>query len=227
MAEEETRSSDHQPAGEQAGMASNKPKGTSPSASGRKRQRRDKRGYLKDFKKQADGSYAYEGQMYRFDGTETARKALKKKLWLLSVMAMAATVSLGIIPTPGMRNTYYVILPFIGVLMSQVSVLYDLSVWSGSGRLVREYVVQQNVRRLPGRSFTGVVFAAALTVGSIVYRCVGQMDVSGARWALAAAVISAADLLLIIWQWRTLLRLRYKKTAEREKAGRQESKNAY
>lgn len=109
----------------------------------------NRRSYLSDFKRTADGSYVYEGKHYRFCVPAKAQRGLRLRLALGCAAAAAAVIGSGCINAAGMSNTFYVILPFA----AEVSALFALCWQTGrllaAGERMRAYVFEPVHRRLP------------------------------------------------------------------------------
>ena len=88
------------------------------------KKRRGRRAHLDDFQKTATGDYIYTGQLHPFKpGAFTRRQALLR-LWLAAAGLAAVLVAAGCIPVAGMRNTFYVILPYAASLLAAASVVW-------------------------------------------------------------------------------------------------------
>lgn len=112
-------------------------------------------------------SYTYSGPLYtlRPESRLTARQASTRRL-LLGGGIMVLSLLCGFLPAPGMRNTFYVILPYAGGLILAAVSLWKaarIAYWNGND--LREYVYQATVERLPMTTLASVVFAGLSIVG--------------------------------------------------------------
>ena len=150
--------------------------------------------YLDQHVKDENGGYRYVGEWYRLQGGQTR---LYPFLGLV-LLAGAAIVASGCITAAGLKNTWYVILPYI----FEVSLLFAMA-WqavrlaSGRGSL-KAFVFEEvspRVRPLCG----GLILAEALSVlCSAVFLLTNGPDgtlIDCAAWFLLKALAAAAALL--------------------------------
>lgn len=129
--------------------------------------RRDRRGYLRDFKKAPDGSYVYTGDTWRAD--RTLRQQLLIKLWVLQAAMLSAAVLPGFVTTAGLLNSFYVILPYVFWIISDFYLAYTLGNMTFGGNPMRDYTYKRSVVRYQPcamASFIGALFTA---LGMIVF----------------------------------------------------------
>ena len=86
------------------------------------KKRRGRRAYLEDFQKTATGEYVYTGKLHYYETQGLERRQALLRLWLLTGAIAAAVVVSGCVPAAGMSNTFYVLLPYAGALLSAASV---------------------------------------------------------------------------------------------------------
>ena len=135
---------------------------------GKKRGKRGANSYLNDFHLNVSGEYVYEGELYALED-KPQHAAKKKKFWVLTALLTAVSVAGGCLPAPGMRNCFYVILPYLGVAWAAVRLGTN---WSA----VREYVYERSVPVLPRRAAAAAVFAALGAVAEIVFLAVAAEE---------------------------------------------------
>ena len=88
------------------------------------KKRRGRRAYLEDFQKTATGEYVYTGKLHYYETQGLERRQALLRLWLLTGAIAAAVVVSGCVPAAGMSNTFYVLLPYAGALLSAASVVW-------------------------------------------------------------------------------------------------------
>ncbi|MCH5199893.1 MAG: hypothetical protein J1F60_02945 [Oscillospiraceae bacterium] len=109
---------------------------------------------------QAGGGYRYIGKYYAF--SQGQRLDAKRYLLFrtgLSVLSLLLVLGSGLLNSPGMHNTFYVIIPFVGSFLCAVA-----CVWAGGramyyGASLKEYVYGATIVRLKGLT----VFQAVLS----------------------------------------------------------------
>jgi hypothetical protein len=126
-----------------------------------------KRAYLDDFKLGDDGSYRYEGTLWRWAHPER-RAALLGAAWRLAGGAAACLVGAGFVPLSSMAFPALMTLPYVAAVVSQALVLVSLwRVWRGGSEL-RDHVYQKAVPALPAKVTVAMVAAFAGGIGALV-----------------------------------------------------------
>lgn len=143
-----------------------------------KKQKRNRRSYLNDFKQNESGSYDYEGAMYAFCEKNQSRKMmLIKQCGLCGGLILTAVIN-GFLPIPGLQGSAFVLLPFAVELVASISCCVAVGRIVLNGKTMREYVYQQTVMKLPGRSAIALFGAGAALFGELLYL---SQDFSKAR----------------------------------------------
>lgn len=132
-------------------------------ASGKKK----KRQYLSDFQQTASGEYVYTGNVFKYSGQGSYKK-LRLTLGGLCLWMAAAAVICGCIPAAGMKNTFYVILPYLACVLSVATVCWAVVRLLMAGKSVREYILEETVGKLPLRCLFTIVFAAASALAEVI-----------------------------------------------------------
>lgn len=127
-----------------------------------------KKKYLNDFIMSADGSYVYNGKHYEWTAP-LPRKNHLIKLWLNSCVAALLIITCGVLPSGGMNNSFYIIIPYVIEFCSVVATLAALYKITISGTSLREYVYNSSAKKLPLRSYMICINAALLILGELVY----------------------------------------------------------
>lgn len=84
--------------------------------------KKNRRSYLRDFVKNADGAYVYTGKMWHAD--PALRRRMLVKLWALQAGMLLSVILPGFVTTAGLQNTFYVILPYMLWLISDIALTY-------------------------------------------------------------------------------------------------------
>ncbi|MBQ7688476.1 MAG: hypothetical protein IJT27_04585 [Clostridia bacterium] len=125
-----------------------------------------RRAYLKEYKRSVDGGYVYTGERYAPAGDG------KRSIFSLCVMTavlLAAVLIGGCVNVTGMRNTFYVILPYIGEAAALFALCWQLVRLVSGGKNVKAYVLNAVKRHLPTASLLVSVFAAAVMLAHTVF----------------------------------------------------------
>ena len=145
--------------------------------------KRNKRSYLRDFEKHADGSYVYTGQIWHAD--PILRRRLLGKLWLLQ----------GIMLVAGLLNTYYVILPYAFWFLSDVILTYTLGSMTFGGNPLRNYIYERSVAQYALRTVLPLAGAGLTAAGELIFLLRGGVGEGGGICLLCCAVQIAASLI--------------------------------
>ena len=141
--------------------------------------RRNRRAYLNDIHRTADGKYIYTGPCFAYDEEINTRSSVLLRLWLLVLPAIAACVVSGCFSTPFMRDTWYTIGPFGFEFVCAGSVLWAIGRITANGRILREYVRKQTFGALPLRCGFTVGFAVLGLIGAVIYMIINGTVVTG------------------------------------------------
>ena len=123
---------------------------------------------LNEYKRSADGDYVYTGGYYA--PVDAATYGKRCRVFVLCGACVAAlVVAQGLLTAGGMKNTFYVLLPFLG----EVICLF-LAVWNTvrllyAGDRIKHYVYESVTKTIPGALLALSVFAAAAFIGSVVF----------------------------------------------------------
>lgn len=121
------------------------------------------------FAPSATGEYIYTGAHYtQTPGRFTWKQAMARR-WAMGVAMAVLVVLSGCIPVPGMANTFYVLLPYAGELVSVCSLVWAVGRMTAGGERLREYVYEETVLRLPVRTVLAAVFSAVTAAGECLF----------------------------------------------------------
>ena len=97
--------------------------------------KKNRRSYLRDFVKNADGAYVYTGKMWHAD--PALRRRMLVKLWALQAGMLLSVILPGFATTAGLQNTFYVIMPYMLWLISDIALTYTLGSMTFGGNPLR------------------------------------------------------------------------------------------
>lgn len=114
-----------------------------------------------------NGNYTYIGPLYSIspEANATAKKAGARRI-IICICVTVLSLVCGLLPVPGMSNTFYVIIPYAVTLIFAAVMLYKslrIAYW-GNDKL-REYVYHSTVKQLPILSVFCAVFACVAIAG--------------------------------------------------------------
>lgn len=125
-----------------------------------------RRAYLNDFKLQDNGEYAYKGYVYVYQGDW---KQNRKQFWGLCAALAALVIAAGLIPSGGMINTFYVILPFVGELITAALFLYAVYRFTSRDERIRSYIFEKTYDRFNGYFLFLFIFSVMSIAGEIIH----------------------------------------------------------
>ncbi len=134
---------------------------------GRDDHKRNRRDYLRDFEKRADGSYSYTGQIWHAD--QVLRRRMLGKLWILQAVMLVSVLLPGFVTKAGLLNTYYVILPYAFWFLSDIILTYTLGAMTFGGNPLRNYIYERSVTQYALRTVLPLAGAALTAAGQIIF----------------------------------------------------------
>ncbi len=142
--------------------------------------RKNKHAYLRDFQPDDSGAYIYTG--VRMSPMPPGGKSVRRmylEMTALSCAAVLFCVIGGCIPSAGMLNCFYVILPFIAEISLAVSILWimcRMTYHGYSGDALREYVYEATFAKIDGRTKTAQLLTAVSFAATIFYVIINGFD---------------------------------------------------
>ena len=156
---------------------------------------------------QAGGGFRYIGKYYRFaEGQELTVKKWTLIRTALCVITGLAVLGSGLLNSPGMHNTAYVIIPFMGSFICAVAMIWAAGRAAYHGVPLKEYVFDATVLRLKGLTIAQAVFSVLAAAGEILF-----LFLSSEEEKRIAAAISFAALQLVACAAALILRAFEKK----------------
>lgn len=155
---------------------------------GEEQKRKSKRAYLDDFHKNSKGTYEYRGKIFRCVNGSEAFARTKQKMLETGIIAFVCALAAGCIPAPGMTGTVYMILPYVFGLISMISLEWALCCLWRSELMLREYIYESTVKKIPHRSILTGILNLAAALGGLVYLFVaGSGD--GILWSVTFCLL--------------------------------------
>ena len=155
---------------------------------------------VSSIKADENGKYSFVGPHYVFDGDAKSYSAFRTRLIVLTALITALWIVGGILPSAGMLNCFYVIIPYFILLL----VSGGMTVWASvrlitAGDHVRDYVFSATVEALPRRSVATLIMAVISLVAEIVFVILngfdGRLIFTLIEFVVMAAIGAAALLL--------------------------------
>ena len=132
---------------------------------------KNRRSYLDDYVKAADGTYMYTGQYRKFAGTEKEKEAFRKKLILASVLVSVSLAGSLSTLAGEMSRTMSVAAPLAAeVIFSVFCIWYAVKLLRG-GDPMKAYICDSATGKLPVFFVLTGISALAGLVLSIVFLC--------------------------------------------------------
>ena len=167
-----------------------------------------KKHYLNDFKMQEDGKYAYEGEQYAFAGSESERKTANAKLLTLLCILIASVFGAGFLTGGGMKNSFYVILPYILEAAALFFTAWYIVKLVSKGDTLREYDYNKTVKRLPNSLPVIAFFAAAGLITSLIFSISTGFKEAAAQ-SVIYLVLKVLDIFLALVMRNIFIRLEW------------------
>lgn len=157
---------------------------------------RGRRPWLDDIRLEDSGKYAYKGSHMKFSGDEAQRRRFLLTLSLCMGGAVACTVAAGCLNVGDADNTMYVLIPYMIEVVAAVAFLWSSVRLLLGGSVLRSYVFDQTVKRLPVLAAVLAVGAAATLTGAAVFLILNKtIDASTAVYLALHAAVCALSLL--------------------------------
>lgn len=141
-----------------------------------------KKEYLNQYKKSAGGGYEFTGTYYVYAGENFRAQLLR--IAALAVAITVAVIGSGCLSAGGMRNSFYVILPFIAEVSALFALLWSSVKLFSKGERVKEYIYKVTYPRLPRICIALAVCAGVSLICSVIF-----IILNGAEGGVAKCVI--------------------------------------
>ena len=161
---------------------------------------------------QASGGYRYIGKYYTFSPNQSINaKRYLLILTGLSLLTAVLIVGSGLLNSPGMHNTFYVIIPFIGSFICSVACVWASGRAMYYGDPLKEYVYSATVVRLRGLTVIQAVCSVLTAAGETVFFFLSAAEEQKLSILLAfdgQQLLAAASSLAA---WRFVIRYKWEK----------------
>ena len=157
----------------------------------KKRKKSGRAARIESYVPTAGGGYRYIGKHYLFpEGQRLTYKRYMQMRLMLSILSGLAVIGSGLINSPGMHNTFYVIIPFAGSFILTVAVLWSLCRAMYHGVPLKEYVYDATIVRLKALTVVQGVCAVLTAAGETVF-----LILSAEKQPLLSLLFAALQLL--------------------------------
>lgn len=129
--------------------------------------KRRKNSYLNDFEKSQDGGYVYVGKTWHAD--PAVRQRILVELWALQACMLASALFPGFMTTAGLLNTFYVIIPYMFWLISDVVLACTLGNMTFGGNPLRDYIYKRSVAPYRFQTALPLVGAALTALALLIF----------------------------------------------------------
>ena len=157
----------------------------------KKRKKRGRAARVENYVPSADGGYRYIGRHYAFPEGQrlTYRQYMLMRLGL-SVLPALAVIGAGLLNSPGMHNTFYVIIPFAAGFVCTAAALWSVGRAMYHGAPLKEYVYDTTIVRLKALTVAQTVCTALAAAGETVF-----LILSEEKQPLPSLLFAALELL--------------------------------
>ena len=169
-----------------------------------------RKAYLNDFQKDENGEYAYQGNLYAWQGENSLLRKKLILLWGMGILMVILLAAAAWIDSPGATGTFYVVIPVCAALVFGVSLLWGLGRLTSGGKVLRAYVYEATVGQLPVRAVLTMVSAGAAVLGELLFLITNGFERKTGK-ALIFLVMESA-VFLLCWIFRQeILKMVWKK----------------
>lgn len=126
-----------------------------------------KKEYLNLYKKRADGAYEFTGSYYQYCGDN-----FKKQVSLaaaLEIALAAVIIGSGCLNAAGLKNSFYVIIPYIGEIAALFALAWNTAKLFTKGERVKQYIYASAYPRLTPAALGLAVVSATALICSVVF----------------------------------------------------------
>ena len=128
-----------------------------------------RKAYLNDFKKNAQGTYEYQGNLYRWNVSKEERLKELVILWIFCAGMLGALLATVCLDAPGTLNCVYVLLPAAISFIFGISVVWGMWKFTFSKNPIREYIYKATIEALMLRTVYAAILAVAAALGEMIY----------------------------------------------------------
>lgn len=169
-----------------------------------------RKAYLNDFQKDENGEYAYQGNLYAWQGESSLFRKKLLLLWGIGAVMAVLLAAAAWIDAPGATGTFYVVIPVCAALVFGVSMLWGLGRLTSGGKVLRAYVYEATVEQLPVRALLTMVSAGAAILGELLFLITNGFGEKTGKALLFLGLESVAFLLSLLFR-QEILKMVWKK----------------
>ena len=158
--------------------------------------------YLDDFRPAVNGEYVYTGNYYSQEMERPDFSRLRGFIIAAVVITAGFVLAAGLLPAAGSINCFYVILPFLAVIISCCITAWKVLSLLLSGYSVRKYIYENTVPLIPVWIKAGIISSAATLISETVF-----LSINGFKGRELQTVIFIFLIVLSIAGYLLVLRL--------------------
>ena len=138
--------------------------------------RKKRKHYLNDFRQAVNGEYIYTGDHYSPEMEQSEFSRFRMTVIIAAFISAVLVLAAGMLPSAGSLNCFYVILPFLAVIICCfIKTVKTVRLFS-SGFTVREYIYEKTVPAIPGWLLAECISSAATLTAEAVYLILNGFD---------------------------------------------------
>ncbi len=138
--------------------------------------KKSRKQYLNDFSPALNGDYVYTGRYYRPEMEDDDFSQRRIRFIIAVIISVIFVFAAGLLPAAGSTNCFYVILPFLAMIICCFVKTGKAVRLFLSGSRVREYAYIKTVPVLPGWTIAEEVSAAATLLAETVFLLVNGFE---------------------------------------------------
>lgn len=131
------------------------------------KKKKHRREYLNDFKLQDGGEYKFEGEIFTVQTDDW--DGLRKNIWFRTALVIVLVLVSGFLPSAGMINTFYVILPYMAEVVTAALFVWGIYKMTKGTEKIRSYIYEKTYPRFHGQLFVITVLSAMVSVGEVIH----------------------------------------------------------
>lgn len=128
-----------------------------------------RKAYLNDFKKNAQGEYEYQGNLYQWKVSKEERIKEQVILWIFCAGMLSALMMSVCLDAPGTLNCIYVLLPAAVSFVFGISVVWGMWKLTIAGTPMREYVYKATIEAMSLRCIYVMAGTGTALLGEVIY----------------------------------------------------------
>ena len=138
--------------------------------------KKSRKQYLNDFTPALNGDYVYTGGYYRPEMDHAVFSQFRVRFIISVIISAIFVFAAGLLPAAGSTNCFYVILPFLAMIICCYVKAGKAARLFLSGSRVRDYVYLKTVPVLPGWIIAEAVSAAATLLAEAVFLIINGVE---------------------------------------------------